>query len=184
MAKLKKVFGTKGNDTLTGGNANEFLNGKAGNDDVRGGNGNDVVFGGPGNDVVGGGAGNDIVFGGSGNDTVNGGNGNDLLIGGGGDDRIVGSAGTDILLGRGGADIFRIDSIDSKLDYIVDFKYNQGDRIDIAPEYDFSKAVISDNGFKVFGVTVTFYDDNGVAGPKMVILGVDKASDVHDDWFI
>ena len=180
--KLKKVFGTKDNDDIDGGPENEILFGKQGDDDVRGGNGNDIVKGGSGDDIVGGGAGNDIVIGGSGDDIVNGGNGKDLLIGGSGDDRIVGSGQGDALFGGSGADIFRIDATGFK-DVILDFKYHQGDRIDIPNGYSFENATIKDNGWSIFGVTVTF-EIEGKDDVIVQILGVKDADDVQADWFI
>ena len=74
------------NDTLTGTNAANVLDGGAGNDQISGLNGNDRLFGGTGNDTL---------NGGSGIDTLNGDNGNDVLTGGAGADRLVGGAGID-----------------------------------------------------------------------------------------
>lgn len=184
----KPILGTKGNDTLKGGNGNDHLIGKAGNDDVRGGNGNDFVQGGPGNDVAGGANGADKVFGGPGNDTVNGGHGSDFLFGGSGDDRLTGGGQTgagddvDIMKGGSGADTFRIDATGDDI-VILDFKYKHGDRIDLAAQYSLSDAVITDNGNPHEGVTITFYS-GGVAGTSVTILGVNDVSDVSSDWFI
>jgi Ca2+-binding RTX toxin-like protein len=55
-------FGTRGNDTMRGGNNDDFFWGNAGNDTLYGGFGNDTFYGG---------AGEDFFFGESGNDTVN-----------------------------------------------------------------------------------------------------------------
>ena len=49
----------RGNDTLLGGDVNDFLVGGAGNDRLDGGDGDDGFIGGAGNDVVTGGEGND-----------------------------------------------------------------------------------------------------------------------------
>jgi Ca2+-binding RTX toxin-like protein len=70
-----------GNDTIDGGNGNDFAAGMQGNDTITGGNGNDELFGGPGNDTVSGDNGNDIVVGNFGSDTLSGGNGDDILDG-------------------------------------------------------------------------------------------------------
>ncbi|GEP05629.1 calcium-binding protein [Methylobacterium oxalidis] len=71
-----------GDDTLTGGNANDFLVGGAGNDTLTGGLGNDSFIGGGGNDIVTGGDGNDTaIFNVStdGSDTTNLGAGDDIV---------------------------------------------------------------------------------------------------------
>jgi RTX calcium-binding nonapeptide repeat (4 copies) len=44
------IFGSAGNDKLTGGDGNDYLNGGVGNDNIDGGRGRDVMFGGAGND--------------------------------------------------------------------------------------------------------------------------------------
>ena len=77
------IFGT----VLTGGDADEELDGNIGND---------TIDGGGGADIVGGAAGNDVLYGGSGWDTLNGGAGNDTLYGGADYDTMVGGAGDDI----------------------------------------------------------------------------------------
>jgi hypothetical protein len=70
----------QGNDTITGGNNKDIIDGGAGADKIYGLNGNDSLNGG---------AGADHVFGGNGSDTINGGAGNDILSGGLGPDRFV-----------------------------------------------------------------------------------------------
>ena len=65
------INGTAGNDSRTGGTANDVLNGLAGND---------TLDGGAGNDSLNGGVGNDSLIGGAGADTMNGGAGNDVFI--------------------------------------------------------------------------------------------------------
>jgi len=78
------VFGTDGDDVLTGvaGRENEahYFNAGQGNDTVTGGNGDDFLVGGAGNDVLNGGAGDDSFIGGGGNDTIDGGTGFDTAI--------------------------------------------------------------------------------------------------------
>ncbi|MEX1108767.1 MAG: calcium-binding protein, partial [Dongiaceae bacterium] len=63
--------GGKGDDTLFGGDGNDFLFGGKGKDTLVGGDGNDKLFGGKGNDFLDGGAGSDYLFGDKGNDTFN-----------------------------------------------------------------------------------------------------------------
>ena len=66
------VYGTDGNDTLSGWNNGDTLYGYAGNDSLNGNNGNDTLDGGTGNDKLSGGSGDDTyVFNkGHGHDTV------------------------------------------------------------------------------------------------------------------
>jgi Ca2+-binding RTX toxin-like protein len=82
------IFGGDGNDSITGGSANDLLFGQAGNDTINGGGGNDLLFGGDGNDILNGGAGDDQVFGEAGDDRMiwNPGGGSDLFEGGDGND--------------------------------------------------------------------------------------------------
>jgi hypothetical protein len=88
-AKLVRLLGQGGNDTILGGNGREVADGGAGSDLVRGGGSNDVLRGGDGNDTVFGDGGNDFLDGGNGNDNLNGGVGGDIVSGGGGSDTIV-----------------------------------------------------------------------------------------------
>lgn len=178
----KVIKGTSGDDTIVAPPTNNIVKGKAGDDALNGGNGNDIVLGGAGNDDLGGGAGKDIVFGGAGNDVIRGGTSKDLLIGGSGKDLIVAGSG-DVVWGGSGADVFRVDPTGVK-NVLLDFDFREGDRIDIPPGYSLDNSKIVDNGLSIFGVTVTFFDDMGVAGPVMQINGVGNPSQVVDDWFI
>jgi Ca2+-binding RTX toxin-like protein len=59
------VYGNDGNDTLTGGGGNTFMDGGDGNDSLNGGGGRDVQIGGLGQDVLNGGKGDDVLIGGT-----------------------------------------------------------------------------------------------------------------------
>lgn len=98
------VSGGSGNDRLNGGWGDDDLLGGSGNDKLNGGWGTDFLSGGTGNDRLNGGWGNDLLLGGAGNDRLNGGFGNDDLKGGDGEDRLKGGAGHDLLDGGDGAD--------------------------------------------------------------------------------
>src|SRR3954447_8708962 len=85
------VVGGRGNDTMSGGGADDLLAGGRGNDTILGGDGNDVIVGGRGNDTVDGqrgtateilGRGEDKAqwLPGEGNDDIDGGSGADTLI--------------------------------------------------------------------------------------------------------
>ena len=81
-----ELFGGDGNDSLTGGSADDSLFGQDGNDSLFGGAGNDSLAGGSGNDFIAGGAGNDTLIGGDGNDFLDGDQGADVAFLGAGDD--------------------------------------------------------------------------------------------------
>ena len=61
------------NDTIRGGDDDEY---------IFGGDGNDVLYGGLGSDAINGGRGDDVIYGGEGRDIVEGGSGYDILHGG------------------------------------------------------------------------------------------------------
>ena len=60
LTSAGEVFGTMGNDLITGSSGNDTLHGGFGNDNLSGGVGNDVLHGGLGNDMLTGGAGADV----------------------------------------------------------------------------------------------------------------------------
>ena len=79
ISNFENIIGGKGNDTLEGDNAANYINGAEGNDVIRGFGGNDSLFGGTGNDWIHGGAGDDILAGEAGIDTLIPGEGNDTV---------------------------------------------------------------------------------------------------------
>ncbi|MFD1332219.1 hypothetical protein ACFQ4O_09445 [Methylopila musalis] len=95
-----------GDDTLTGTNQADYIDGRGGNDVIRGGRGDDELLGGYGDDQLHGDRGNDEIKGGPGNDILSGGLGNDDLEGGSGHDRLNGGAGRNELHGGRGRDTF------------------------------------------------------------------------------
>lgn len=130
------AFGMAGEDELHGGSGNDRLDGGADNDHLYGDDGADTIIGGSGEDRVDGGAGNDNLKGGDGNDHLIGGAGADTINGGNGADLILGSEGRDLMTGGAGADTFTFWPGDtgatrSGADRITDFRYDQGDRIDL-----------------------------------------------------
>ncbi|WP_052121325.1 calcium-binding protein [Inquilinus limosus] len=105
------IGGENGADNIDGRDGDDSLSGEAGDDDVEGGNGADRIVGGDGADTLTGddgidpaGDGNDSIDGGTGNDQIFANGGNDSLRGGAGDDMIDGGDGNDILEGGAGAD--------------------------------------------------------------------------------
>ena len=96
--------GTADADMLSGGEANEFLDGLGGDDWISSGYGDDVARGGDGNDTVEGDAGDDTLHGEAGNDSLSGGAGSDSVMGHDGDDHLWGDDGDDSLVGGEGND--------------------------------------------------------------------------------
>jgi putative intracellular protease/amidase len=94
-----RVYGEAGNDQITGGWADDVLDGGEGIDRIWGMQGNDLILGGAGDDFLDGREGDDLVVGGDGNDKIYGFTGRDVLIGGLGTDRVDGGAGEDLLIG-------------------------------------------------------------------------------------
>lgn len=93
-----------GDDKITGGDANDRLEGYAGDDVISGGWGHDLLQGGEGDDTLSGGNGDDDLDGGAGDDRLSGGDGFDLLLGGAGNDELSGGNGDDKLYGESGDD--------------------------------------------------------------------------------
>lgn len=99
------IFGTTGNDSLTGTEQNDSIFGLANNDNLSGLGGNDALFGGTGDDSLDGGFGNDLLYGDDGNDSLGDfSGGDDILFGGAGDDSLSDSSGSNRLYGDDGND--------------------------------------------------------------------------------
>lgn len=124
-----------GDDTVTGSNSDEAMNGNqgqdllfggGGDDTLRGGQDQDRVFGDTGDDILNGNKGLDLVLGGDGNDLVRGGQDEDLLVGEKGNDTLIGDFGQDLLVGGAGDDLFLLRrdagvSNNTLTDIILDF---------------------------------------------------------------
>lgn len=93
------LFGEGGHDLMTGGSADDLLDGGDGVDRLWAGNGNDLLLGGDGDDYLYAGEGNDVLIGNRGNDYLDGDLGRDLMIGGEGQDYLKGGSGEDLLIG-------------------------------------------------------------------------------------
>lgn len=104
------IFGTNGDDSLTGSLLPDRIESFAGNDTIEGMGGADRLIGRAGDDSIDGGTGSDTINGGDGNDTLQGGDANDQIVGGAGHDQIseIGfdewRGGSDVLQGMGGDD--------------------------------------------------------------------------------
>ena len=98
------LWGSGGDDTLTGGGDRDHMNGGPGADMIVGNGGNDTLFGGSGNDTMLGNGGADVLYGQRDDDSLKGGIGNDTILGDDGDDILNGGDGDDTLTGGNGAD--------------------------------------------------------------------------------
>jgi Ca2+-binding RTX toxin-like protein len=97
--------GEGGNDHLIGGDGDDELDGGAGDDVLEGREGDDFLLGGDGADQLSGATGKDMMFGDDGDDRLSGGDGDDQLFGGLGDDHVDAGAGDDSLFGNTGHDV-------------------------------------------------------------------------------
>lgn len=75
----------------------------------------------------------DVIKGYGGNDTINGWGGRNVIDGGTGSDRIISERGTSQISGGAGSDTFVLRGGDIE---ILDFNFNDGDRIDLAQAFD------------------------------------------------
>lgn len=98
------LYGGSGADTLVGGDGNDHIYGHSPN---GGADARDFVEGGGGSDYIQGNAGNDVLLGQGGSDRINGGADNDVLQGGDGNDSLNGNRGNDQVQGGDGDDMLR-----------------------------------------------------------------------------
>ncbi|MDG2305282.1 MAG: C2 family cysteine protease [Candidatus Binatia bacterium] len=99
-----EAHGNNGDDSLSGGGADDLLVGGYGQDSLYGNAGDDTILGSGGSDYLDGGSGADLVRGHGGQDYMRGGKGADRLEGGSGGDTMFGDAGADHLYGGDGND--------------------------------------------------------------------------------
>ena len=180
------------------------LLGEAGKDRVFGQEGDDFVAGGDDNDTVSGGNGDDLVDGDAGKDELYGNAGLDVLFGDSGRDYLEGGAGADVQWGGAGADRFVLrnltdtGSINADADYIGDFSFAGGDRLDLS-RIDANEGRSGNQAFSFIG-TASFtragqanYSVSG--GDTFVALNTDADADaeavihieqlgVNSNWFV
>ena len=147
LTGIREVFGSQFDDTITGDEHGNVIDGGSGDDRIFGGGGNDILHGNGGNNILDGGDGDDMLVSDAGNDRLSGGNGNDIMGSGDGDDileggdgaanRLEGGAGADILTGRDGADVFVVSDVAASLatsDRITDVEFGgTRDSINLGP---------------------------------------------------
>lgn len=80
FANFELVEMGKGNDTVTGNNADNWIYGGDGNDKITGGDGNDTLYGEEGFDTISGGNGNDFIVPGSAGGSYKGDAGDDVIF--------------------------------------------------------------------------------------------------------
>lgn len=94
-SSVENLQGSNHADVLIGDAVDNSIWGGNGNDFVSGQDGNDHLYGDDGSDTLNGDDGDDRLFGGNGNDVLNGGANNDILLGGSGDNILDGGSGVD-----------------------------------------------------------------------------------------
>ena len=98
------IYGTPGDDRITGTNKRDLIYGGAGDDVLLGGSQDDCLVGGEDDDELDGQNGKDVLIGGPGEDVLAGDNGKDVLYGDPDDDELDGDNGPDDLDGGDGVD--------------------------------------------------------------------------------
>ena len=90
---VRVVYGTSGNDTLSGGAQREVIMGLGGDDIIYGGDSGDCLVGGDGNDKLYGGTQDDVLIGGNDDGSLNSDSSQDSLDGGAGYDVCIADTG-------------------------------------------------------------------------------------------
>ena len=124
-----KIMGGIGDDSLTGADLNDTLNGNDGDDTLRGGRVRDTLQGGAGDDRLFGQGGIDFLDGEDGDDRLFGGGFGDTLQGGNGRDILSGQDQNDILTGGADGDTFRFTN--QGRDEVTDFSLEDQDILQI-----------------------------------------------------
>lgn len=167
------MMGRGGDDRLTGGRADDLLDGGQGDDKLEGGRGNDLLDGGPGRDHLDGGRGHDILLGGDGDDDLDGAADGDLLIGGQGKDHLQAGGDGDLLI----AGFTAFDANSSALNAILaEWTSNRSYATRVANLRGDGTGSRANEGYflNVSGPEATVFDDD-----KADIL----AGDSGRDWF-
>lgn len=154
-------YGSYYDDTVTGGNSDDYLWGNSGNDILSGGNGYDQIFGNDGDDVIDGGNGIDQLYGD--NEFSS---GNDILIG---------DLGADQMTGGGGADQFKFAAASGPGRFvagraILDFNQAEADKIILAKTmFPALQSVIGD-GFSIPTEFATVQSATAAAASSALIV--------------
>ncbi len=174
LISIENLIGSAYNDTLTGDDKDNVINGGSGGKDVlTGGKGNDTIsYAGTSagvtinlNESEGGGAAkedtirgfenvigtgfDDKLTGNEGNNRIDGGVGNDRIDGGAGNDILIAGAGADILTGGRGRDTFVFSEVNDGTGRITDFSARD-DRIDLS-KIDANSSTSANDAFSFIG---------------------------------
>jgi Ca2+-binding RTX toxin-like protein len=114
------ITGGDANDTIQGSARGDTMEGGSGNDLIQGAQGSDDLYGQTGDDTILGQEGNDYIVGGAGLNRLEGGTGDDVLQGGEAGDHLIGGTGDDLILGGHGNDVYEFNAGDGA-DAITDF---------------------------------------------------------------
>lgn len=193
------VRGGGGDETRTGGDAQDILRGARADGPIAGGLGDDVVLGGAGDDVLRGDlnlrsgqgdlpGGNDVLYGRGGDDRIGGKSGDDTLYGGAGDDALFGGTGDDVLVGGRGDDLLLGDNRAPGGPGADLFVLAPGDGTDTVADFTAGTDLIGLGG----GLTFGRLDFEGEEGDTLVRFGDEtlarlsrvSADDVSEDWFV
>ena len=136
VADFKHQDGGDGKDILKGTDDHDRLHGGGGDDRLEGGDNVDRLYGEGGDDTLLGGDGRDMLFGDQDEHETLTTAGNDRLEGGLGDDKLHGGDGEDIFVFAAG---------DGK-DTILDFDFEEGDRIHFKGDITFNSLKINADG--------------------------------------
>ncbi|MEM7547915.1 MAG: fasciclin domain-containing protein [Pseudomonadota bacterium] len=148
--------GSKADDVLIGGDADDLIKGRKGDDVIEGGRGDDHLKGNKGADELSGGLGDDKLKGGKGKDDLSGGEGDDVLKGGKGSDTLSGGEGDDRLVGGRGPDTFDFTALSGD-DIVADLKRKDTVLLSTEDFADFD--AVLDAAEKVKGGTLIETDD-------------------------
>ena len=174
--------GTELADIINGNGGNDTLLGLGGDDELIGGTGNDILKGGADSDFLSGGAGRDTLSGGTGNDVLFGGNGNDVLVGGGGFDFLNGDSGNAELAGGVGKDNFQVDVGAGRV-FINDFQ-DDIDTLLLDGSFFPGKTInqiLTQHGSSSGGDSAIDLSGTGADSPRIILLGVDNIFSMADD---
>jgi Ca2+-binding RTX toxin-like protein len=98
------------------------------------------------------------------NAKIDGKDGDDYLIGKSGDDLLIGGKGSDVMMGGRGADTFAFTKFanEGDVDYVTDFKREDGDKLSFSGDVKVTKASYVDGGIQEFNGVDLFNDSKAL----------------------
>lgn len=197
IKNIERVIGSQFDDTITGDRFIQQIDGGGGNDLIRGGVGDNILFGGDGADELYGGAGNDYLYGGADDDKLFGGEDIDILSGGLGNDQLTGGAEADVFV-FGDKDMLGGTGLFLGNDFVADFRYSQGDKLDFSAfgSLNLEETSWQQGGIKTdAGHQIVFNQSNTGSGYFARVMGAEgqdfgtiflqgTTGPLNADWFI